>query len=281
MTHKIIAMATRVGSVANQFGAFTEPVDDEIATAVDVATRAVGQLTDETQIDHVIFAHSGIRQIFPSGAIAIAKDLRLNCVAFDVAAACASMSIAVEIAASMSGRTLVVSADCMSRTIDPNDPSHLPLCGFGDGAAAVVICDKEREGLAIIGHQGITDGRWLEFYGAANGKLQRALPSDRKPELRASYVNSWVGIFQALVQQRTQNGQLFLFANQGDKMLFPELIQTLGLAEEQMIVTGHGHAGGADPWIGLQAHAIPIGSSAVLLASGIGFAFHGILLERF
>jgi 3-oxoacyl-[acyl-carrier-protein] synthase III len=281
MTKRIISIATRVGNVANQFGAFTEPVDDEITTAVDVATRAIGHVSDGGKVDRIIFAHSGIRQIFPSGAIAIASNLFLNCVAFDVAAACASMSIAVEIAASMSGRTLVVSADSMSRTIDPDNPSHLPLRGFGDGAAAVMICDKEREGLAIIAHQGITDGRWVEFYGSANGKLLRALPSDRKPELRASYVNSWAAIFNALVQKRTQNGPLFLFANQGDKMLFPELIQTLGLSKEQLIVTDHGHAGGADPWIGLHAHPIPIGSSAILLASGIGFAFHGILLEQF
>lgn len=280
MNATIMSLATRVGSIRNQFGALIEPNLDEIALGVSVAHDALSQLPPgEKTVDRVIFASSGIRAIFPSGAIAIATELGLRCVAFDVTAACASMCIAVELAAAMNGRSLIVGADSMSRTIDCNEPSHLPLQRFADGAAALVIGKDQCTGQRIMGHCGVTDGRWRTYYQAAGGKIRRSLPVDLKADLRACYIESWVEIAQRLMQQRECDGRVRIYPNQGDRALFPDLVLALGLSEDQLVTTDHGHAGGADPWIGLNSHPLSRGDSAILLSSGIGFEFHGILIE--
>ena len=278
----IIALASHVGRARNQYGASIEPELDEIDLGLIVAREALNQLSKEQRnVDRIIFASSGIRQIFPCAAIEIASRLNQNCPAFDVSAACTSLGLAVESAASMKGRSLVIGADCMSRTIDSTDPSHRPLLTFADGAAAIVVdSDGQNQGQRIVGHHGLTDGRWRTFYGSEHGKLTRSLPREQKRHLRSCYISNWVQIIRHLRQLMPYSGRFRIYPNQGDKALFPALVSELGIAKDRIVATTHGHAGGADPWIGLDTCPLAAGESAILLSSGIGFEFHGILIEQ-
>lgn len=170
MSAKILSLACRAGSIRNQFGVLIEPELDEIGLGSIVARHAMGQLgCVKEDVDRLIFACSGIRPFFPSAAIAIADELGLQCVAFDVTAACASMSIAISSAAAMNGLSLVVGADLLSRTIVSSEPSHLPLQRFADGAAAVIVGQGKSHGPEIVSCYGITHGRWRSYYQANNG----------------------------------------------------------------------------------------------------------------
>jgi 3-oxoacyl-[acyl-carrier-protein] synthase-3 len=277
---RIAALSTYLGTRRNAQGAAIEPDHDEIGMAVRAARAAADRLPGPERVfDSIIFASSGIRQIFPSGAAAVAEALGASCRAFDVTAGCASMGLAVEIGARMEGSVLVVCADVLSRTIDPEDPTHAPLRGFGDGAAAAVIRRDSGPGLRILGHGARTLGRWRGFYGSKDGKLVRSLPAEGKSELSAGYLSCWAEISRELLARCPAGAAPRFYANQGDAKLFPRLMGALALPEDRVVRTAHGHAGGADPWIALQESPPPRGGLAIVLASGIGFSFHGTLLE--
>jgi 3-oxoacyl-[acyl-carrier-protein] synthase-3 len=279
MSVRIAALETYLGPDRNEFGAAVDSAQDEIEMAVSVARRAVARLPENAKFDSIIFATCGIRQVFPSGAAAIADALGIDCPGFDVTAGCASMSIAMEVGARMPGSVLVVCSDNLSRTIDASDPSHAPLKSFGDGAAAAVIRRDAGPGPRLLAHRGKTLGRFRKFYGSKDGRLLRSIPADEKKELGEAYLSCWSEIGCELMALCPAGSVPWIYANQGDAKLFPRLAQALGLPEERVVRTEHGHAGGADPWVGLQLQPPPAGGLAILLGSGIGFTFHGTLLE--
>jgi 3-oxoacyl-[acyl-carrier-protein] synthase III len=279
MSPRIAALATHLGPDRSEHGVAIEPDHDEISMAIKVAREVSFRLPESSRsFDSIIFASSGIRHIFPGGGAAIAEALGLSCQAFDVTAGCASMSLALEIGARMNGTVLVVCSDLLSRTIDPLDPAHAPLRSFGDGAAAAVI-SRDGPGPRILAHGGRTLGRWRGFYGSKDGKLLRSIPAGEKRDLSAAYLGCWTEIGRELLSRCPAGAVPWVYASQGDAKLFPQLMRSLGLPEDRVVRTGHGHAGGADPWIAIQAAPPPPGSFALVLASGIGFTFHGTLLE--
>src|SRR5262245_29462572 len=280
MSTRIAALATHVGPHRTLQGAAIDPSRDELAMAVKVAREAIRGATMEVdELDYILFAPCGIRQIFPGGAAAIAEALGTTCGSFDVTAGCASMGIAVEIGGRMPGTSLVVSADSLSRTIDPDDPSHAPLRSCADGAAAMVLRHDQGQGPRILAHRARTVGRWRRFYGVRDGRLLRSLPQDKQKELRDDYLRSWTEIGCELLRVNRSATETWIYANQGDTHLFADLAHALGLPEDRLVRTSHGHAGGSDPWIGLKSNPPPTGALALLLTSGIGFVFHGTLLE--
>jgi 3-hydroxy-3-methylglutaryl CoA synthase len=268
---RVAALETHLGSGRNEHGAAVDRELDEVAMAVRVARRAAA---GAGPIDAVIFATCGIRPIFPSGAAAITEALGLECPGFDVTAGCASMSVALELAAHRPGTTLVVTSDNLSRTVDPLDPSHAPLKSFGDGAAAALIRRDAGPGPRLVAHRGTTLGSFRRYYASNEGKLVRTIPVDEKKRLGDAYLACWSRIARELMGLCPAGSVPWIYAN-----LFPRLAEALGLADERIVRTGHGHAGGADPWVGLQLQPPPKGGFAVVLGSGIGFTFHGTLVE--
>ena len=278
MAPRITAIATELGDARNDYGASVHCAADEVSMAVTVAVRAMAQVPS-TALHAIVFASSGIRHHFPCVAAAIASALRTNCLAFDVGAGCAGMSTGIGLASALRGRVLVVGADLLSRTIDPLEPSHAVLRAFADGAAAVLIDHDADHGYQLLGAVGRTAGEWRQHYGSANGKLIRTLPANEKAVLRATYIRHWTQIGAELFAMCPPNEERWVYASQGDPQLFPELRAALGIAEDHLVRTVHGHAGGADPWIGLLASPPPAGSNVLMLSSGIGFTFHGLLLK--
>lgn len=280
MVARIAAMATYVGKEKSGYGTAIEPDLDEIAMGKLVAEKALSKLPLEpSEVTTVIFASAGIRAMFPSAAAEITGYLSLNCKSFDILAGCASFSQAIEIASRMNGLVLVVTADTLSRTVNTKDPSHSALTSFADGAAAVLISHDALPGHRIMQAFGETQSFCHSYYGSQHGVIQRSLPSALKPRLREAYLNAWSSITTKLMNDIPEDIGPWVFCNQGDQQLFLPFKAKLERDVQSVIVTEHGHAGGADPWIGLMSHPCAKGQYAIMLASGIGFHFHGLLLE--
>jgi 3-oxoacyl-[acyl-carrier-protein] synthase-3 len=94
------------------------------------------------ELDLILVATVTPDHFTPSTACHLQKRLGAFVAAMDLSAACAGFVYAMTtgsqfIAAGNAKRVLVVGADLMSRTIDPNDKKTFPL--FGDGAGAVLL----------------------------------------------------------------------------------------------------------------------------------------------
>ncbi len=280
MKARIAALETYIPTHRNFYGAAVETESSEVEMAVFVA-RALCSRNDIApgSLDTIIYAGSGIRPVFPSGAVALANALGVSCCTFDVTAGCNSMNIAIGLAARMEGRILVVCSDLLSHTIDLNDPSHIPLRMFADGAAAVLICHNAGRGPQVISQSGRTSGQWREYYSSVNGKLLRSIPALEKKSLSEAYVGRWTEICLELLAQCPSGTVPRIYANQGDAKLFPLLLDALKLPVHAVACTQHGHSGGADPWVAFEQSPPAPGDYAIVLSSGIGFSFHGILLE--
>src|SRR5688572_1067609 len=79
---------------------------------------------------------------FPSTACLVQDQLKLNCPAVDLQAACAGFMYALitgaaYVASGASDLALIIGGDCNSRILNPTDIKTYPL--FGDGAGAVLL----------------------------------------------------------------------------------------------------------------------------------------------
>ncbi|AIR61669.1 ketoacyl-ACP synthase III [Enterobacter sp. Ap-916] len=106
---------------------------------------------DKNDIGLIVVATTSSTHAFPSAACQIQAMLGIKgCPAFDVAAACAGFTYALSIADQYvkSGavkNALVIGADVLARTCDPEDRSTIII--FGDGAGAVVLGASEEPGI--------------------------------------------------------------------------------------------------------------------------------------
>ncbi|GAA4448228.1 ketoacyl-ACP synthase III [Novipirellula rosea] len=101
---------------------------------------------DASEIDLIIVATMTPDYPTPSTACQLQRMLGSVAPAMDVNAACAGFTYAMITAAQFIGmgnsrRVLVVGADMMSRTVNPEDVKTYPL--FGDGAGAVIMTPAE------------------------------------------------------------------------------------------------------------------------------------------
>jgi len=93
-------------------------------------------------IDLLLLATFTPDMSFPSTACLVQEQLKLNCPAFDLQAACAGFMYALitgaaYVASGASNLALILGGDCNSRVVNPNDIKTYPL--FGDGAGAVLL----------------------------------------------------------------------------------------------------------------------------------------------
>ena len=97
---------------------------------------------------------------FPSTACLIQDQLKLNCPAVDLQAACAGFMYAfitgaAYIASGASDLALIIGGDANSRVVNPDDIKTYPL--FGDGAGAVLLT-RGRPDQGILGYSLGADG---------------------------------------------------------------------------------------------------------------------------
>ena len=95
-----------------------------------------------SEIDLLLLATFTPDMSFPSTACLVQNQLKLNCPAMDLQAACAGFMYALitgaaYVAAGVSDLALIIGGDANSRVVNPDDIKTYPL--FGDGAGAVLM----------------------------------------------------------------------------------------------------------------------------------------------
>ncbi len=109
----------------------------------EAARRCIAQAGVKTKdIDLLLLATFTPDMAFPSTACLVQDQLKLNCPAFDMQAACAGFMYALitgaaYVSSGASDLALIIGGDCNSRILNPNDIKTYPL--FGDGAGAVLM----------------------------------------------------------------------------------------------------------------------------------------------
>jgi 3-oxoacyl-[acyl-carrier-protein] synthase III len=132
---------------------------------------------DPSEIDLVIVGTMTPDMGFPSTGCLVQDRLKLNCPAFDIAAACAGfvyslVTAAQFVAAGTSRRALVIGADCNSRVINPADQKSYPL--FGDGAGAVILAPGSAD-QGMVAYQMGADGSGGDLLNRPAGGSRMAL----------------------------------------------------------------------------------------------------------
>lgn len=152
--------------------------DETVATMGHQASLRALEMAGvaKEEIDLIIVATTSATHAFPSAACQIQALLGIKgCPAFDVAAACAGFTYALSIADQYvkngaAKHALVIGADVLARTLDPEDRGTIIL--FGDGAGAVVLGSSEDPG--IISTHIHADGSYGELLTLPN--LDRVNP---------------------------------------------------------------------------------------------------------
>lgn len=146
--------------------------DESVATMGFHAAQKALEMAqvDSSEIGLIVDATTSSTHAFPSAACQIQQMLGINdCAAFDVAAACAGFTYAISIVdqfikTGMAKKALVIGADALSKTLDPNDRGTIIL--FGDAAGAMVLGASQEPG--IISTHLHADGRYGELLALPN-----------------------------------------------------------------------------------------------------------------
>ena len=146
--------------------------EETVATmGFHAAERAIEMAgIDKNDIGLIVVATTSSSHAFPSSACMIQQMLEINDpAAFDLAAACAGFTYALSVADQYIKNgavkhALVIGADVLSRTLDPEDRGTIIL--FGDGAGAVVLGASEEPG--ILSTHLHADGRYGRLLSLPN-----------------------------------------------------------------------------------------------------------------
>jgi 3-oxoacyl-[acyl-carrier-protein] synthase-3 len=219
----------------------------------------------------------------------------------DINAACAGFAYAMVtaaqfVAAGNSQCALVVGADIMSRTINPDDKKTYPL--FGDAAGAMLLCgdDPQREG--ILSYQIGSEGCGGEMLCIAAGGSRRSLTpdaydrGDQYLQMDGRNVFKWaVRVFgdsakQVLAHAGVGAEELDLVVlHQANQRIIDSAVSDLNLPAEKVFVNldRYGNTSGASIPLALdeaaQAGRIRPGDLVLLSGFGAGLAW-GTALVR-
>lgn len=146
--------------------------DESVATMGFHAAQKALEMAqvDSSEIGLIVVATTSSTHAFPSAACQIQQMLGINdCAAFDIAAACAGFTYAISVVdqfikTGMTKKALVIGADALSKTLDPNDRGTIIL--FGDAAGAIVVGASEEPG--ILSTRLHADGRYGELLALPN-----------------------------------------------------------------------------------------------------------------
>lgn len=245
-------------------------------------------------VDLIIVATTSNHNAFPSAACEVQNLLGVYDIpAFDVSAACAGFTYALSVAdnfikAGSAKNVLVIGADALAGTCDPEDRSTIIL--FGDGAGAVVVTASEQPG--ILSTHINADGRFGELLKLPN--VERG----NEGTLNDSYL-SMAGneVFKVAVKKLSQVVVDTLAANniekekldwlvphQANKRIIAATAKKLNMSMEQVIVTldKHGNTSAASVPLaldeGVRSGKIKAGQLVLLEAFGGGFTWGSALV---
>ncbi|MEL0629489.1 beta-ketoacyl-ACP synthase III [Psychromonas aquatilis] len=245
-------------------------------------------------LDLIVVATTSNQNAFPSAACEVQNLLGVYDIpAFDVAAACAGFTYALSVAdnfikAGNAKNVLVIGADALAATCDPEDRSTIIL--FGDGAGAVVLTATEEVG--ILSTHINADGRFGDLL-----KLPNVVRGEER-SVTDSYL-SMAGneVFKVAVKKLSQVVVDTLAANdiekekldwlvphQANQRIIAATAKKLGMSMDQVILTldKHGNtSAGSVPLAldeGVRSGKIKPGHLVLLEAFGGGFTWGSALV---
>ncbi|MFI8418097.1 beta-ketoacyl-ACP synthase III [Serratia sp. NPDC078593] len=285
-------IVTRTGIRERRIAAVDETVATMGFQAANRALEMAGVAKDDLGL--IIVATTTSSHAFPSSACQIQQMLGVkDCAAFDLAAACAGFTYALSVADQYIKNgavkhALVIGADVLSRTLDPDDRGTIIL--FGDGAGAVVLGASEQPGI-------------LSTHLHANGHYGDLLTlayKDRQDHDKPAYVTmAGNEVFKVavtelahIVDETLQANNLdrseldWLVPHQANLRIISATAKKLGMGMDKVVVTldRHGNTSAASVPAALDEAVrdgrIQRGQLVLLEAFGGGFTW-GSALVRF
>ncbi|MEE2746033.1 MAG: beta-ketoacyl-ACP synthase III [Pseudomonadota bacterium] len=246
-------ITTRTGIKKRHVAEATEMTSD---LAFKAAKRALDDANiSADQIDLIVLGTTTPDDIFPATAVKIQSRLGLkHGAAFDVQAACSGFIYALAIADSMIKTrqittALVVGADTLTKLLDWKDRTTSVL--FGDGAGAVVVTAKKREG--SLEHSGVisthihSDGNCRELLYCNN---EFSLPGEARSiqmagkELFRQAVTCLADVVDEALQANNLKGEDidWLVPHQANKRIIDSTAKKLKLPSDRVVLTIADHA---------------------------------------
>ena len=285
-------IVTRTGIRERRIAAADETVATMSFQAAEKALEMAGVAKED--IGLIVVATTTTTHAFPSAACLVQQMLGIkDCAAFDLAAACAGFTYALSVADQYVKNgavkhALVIGADVLSRTLDPEDRGTIIL--FGDGAGAVVLEDSEAPG--ILSTHLHADGSY--------GNLLTLPYKDRQNQDKPAYVTmAGNEVFKVAVTELARIVDETLQANNMDRSELDWLVphqanlriisataKKLGMGMDKVVVTldRHGNTSAASVPSALDEAVrdgrIQRGQLVLLEAFGGGFTW-GSALVRF
>ncbi|KMJ16362.1 beta-ketoacyl-ACP synthase III [Serratia marcescens] len=285
-------IVTRTGIRERRIAAADETVATMSFQAAENALEMAGVAKED--IGLIIVATTTTTHAFPSAACLVQQMLGIkDCAAFDLAAACAGFTYALSVADQYVKNgavkhALVIGADVLSRTLDPEDRGTIIL--FGDGAGAVVLGVSEEPG--ILSTHLHADGSY--------GNLLTLPYKDRQNQDKPAYVTmAGNEVFKVAVTELARIVDETLQANNMDRSELDWLVphqanlriisataKKLGMGMDKVVVTldRHGNTSAASVPSALDEAVrdgrIQRGQLVLLEAFGGGFTW-GSALVRF
>jgi len=285
-------IVTRTGIRERRIAAADETVATMSFQAAEKALEMAGVAKED--IGLIIVATTTTTHAFPSAACLVQQMLGIkDCAAFDLAAACAGFTYALSVADQYVKNgavkhALVIGADVLSRTLDPEDRGTIIL--FGDGAGAVVLGASEAPG--ILSTHLHADGSY--------GNLLTLPYKDRQNQDKPAYVTmAGNEVFKVAVTELARIVDETLQANNMDRSELDWLVphqanlriisataKKLGMGMDKVVVTldRHGNTSAASVPSALDEAVrdgrIQRGQLVLLEAFGGGFTW-GSALVRF
>ncbi|MGG3755899.1 3-oxoacyl-ACP synthase [Bacillus anthracis] len=298
--------------IIEKFGLYEKHVADETMHASDLAIAAAKPIllqVDPQSIDVVIYFGSPHKDYHVwSSAPKIQHELGLkNAYAFEIMNVSSCFPIALKVAKDMlysdnSIKNILLVGGCKeSQIVDYDNPRSRFMFNFADGGSAALVKKDAKNG-GILGSAIITDGSFHEDVRIPAGGSKQVASYDTV-ENRQHYIdvidpNSMkerldpisIPNFEKVIREALRKSG---YTPKDIKVLLPlhtkrsmliELIQGLGLTEEQVVYLDHyGHMSALDPCIGLhfanEQGKLQAGDIAVVVSAGTGYTWAATVIR--
>ncbi|MGD8106471.1 beta-ketoacyl-ACP synthase III [Pantoea sp. FN0302] len=285
-------IVTRTGIRERRIAAPDETVATMGFQAAERALEMAGVSKDD--IGLIIVATTSGSHAFPSSACMIQNMLEIkDCAAFDLAAACAGFTYGLSVADQYIKNgavkhALVIGADVLARTLDPNDRGTIIL--FGDGAGAVVLSASEEPG--IISTHLHADGRYgqlltLPYHNRAQQDQPAYLTMSGNEVFKVAVTELAHIVDETLAANNLERAEIdWLVPHQANLRIINATAKKLGMGMDKVVVTldRHGNTSAASVPAALDEAVrdgrIKPGQLVLLEAFGGGFTW-GSALVRF
>ncbi|MFT4463761.1 MAG: beta-ketoacyl-ACP synthase III [Sodalis sp. (in: enterobacteria)] len=282
---------TRTGIRERRIASADETVSSMGRHATEQALNMAG--IEAEKVGMVIVATTSSSHAFPSSACQIQRDLGINdCIAFDMAAACAGFAYALGVADTYIKNgvveyALVVGSDTLSHTLDPEDRGTLIL--FGDGAGAVVLGRSATPG--IISTHLHADGRYgdlltLPYHNRLDPAASAYLTMSGNEVFKVAVTELAHIVDETLSANALDRSELdWLVPHQANLRIITATAKRLGMGMEKVMVTldRHGNTSAASVPLALDEAVrdgrIQPGQLVLLEAFGGGFTWGSALLR--